>query len=72
MTGPGVSEGSWGAQEDQITCSNGGPRRPNHVVEKGPGKWYMAMTQPYPGHTPRSEIRPKKLPDDSFVSEIKN
>jgi hypothetical protein len=71
MIGPGVSESSRGAREDQITCSNGGPGRPNHALQKGPGKWCMAMTRPKPSHAPRSEIRPKKLSDDSYVSKEK-
>jgi hypothetical protein len=32
----------------------------------------MAMTRPYPSHTLRSEIRPEKLSDEVYVSEIEN
>jgi hypothetical protein len=30
------------------------------------------MTRPYPSHNPRSEIKPKMLSEDSYISEIKN
>jgi hypothetical protein len=71
MMGPRVPEGSRGAPKDQIMRSNRGSGRPNYALQKGAGKWYMAMTRPYPSHTPKSGIRPKNLSDDSYVSEIK-
>jgi hypothetical protein len=46
-----------GAQKGQITHSR--RDRENGI-------------RPYPSHTLRSEIRPKKLSDDSHVSEITN
>jgi hypothetical protein len=41
------------------------------MLQKGPGKWYMDMTLPYPSHTLKSEIRPKNLSDDSYDSDMK-
>jgi hypothetical protein len=37
----------------------GGPGRPNHALQKAPGKWYMAVSRLYPGHTPGNVIRHK-------------
>jgi hypothetical protein len=77
MTGPGVSEGSRGAREDQIMCLKGGPGRPNHVLEWGPRKAKprapdgprkvlyghdLAISQSHPGKM--------KLSDDSYVLVI--
>jgi hypothetical protein len=66
MTGPEVLEGSRVAREDQITPSNTGSGKLNHTLEKGVGKWYVAMTRPCPNHTPKTEVRPK----NNYVSEI--
>jgi hypothetical protein len=38
LGGPGKTK-SW--------ASNGGPGRLDHVLQKGPEKWYMAMTRLY-------------------------
>jgi hypothetical protein len=44
---PGAPAGTRGAREEQIMRIKWGPGRPNHVLQKGPEKWYMAMTQLY-------------------------
>jgi hypothetical protein len=68
MTGPRFSGGP-GRLNHALKWGRG---RSNHALQKGAGNWFMAMNRPFPSHTPKSEIRPENLSDDSYVSEIKN
>jgi hypothetical protein len=48
-----------GPGKTKSCASKGGLRQLNHVLQKGPGKWYMAVTRLSPSHTPGNVIRPK-------------
>jgi hypothetical protein len=45
--GPGTRQALGGSGKTKSRASNGGPGRPIHVLQKGPEKWYMAMTRLY-------------------------
>jgi hypothetical protein len=49
--GPGAPAGSRGSGNTKSCASNGGPGKPNHALQKGPEKWYMAMTQLYSSYS---------------------
>jgi hypothetical protein len=45
--GPGPWHALGGPRTTKSCALNEGPGRPNHAFQKGPEKWYMAMTQLY-------------------------
>jgi hypothetical protein len=59
LRGPGPQRDPGGPGKTKSGASKGGLGRPNHALQKGPGKWYMAMTRLSRAHTPGNVIRPK-------------
>jgi hypothetical protein len=45
---PGPWQALGGPGKTKSCTLNGGPQRPNHTLQKGSGKWNMAVSQPYP------------------------
>jgi hypothetical protein len=47
---------SGGPGKTQSHALKGGLRRPNHVLQKVPGKWYIGVSQSHPGKYNKAQI----------------
>jgi hypothetical protein len=51
LQGPGPKRAPGGPKKTKLHALKGGPGRPNHALQKGPGKWYMAVSRLILGQT---------------------